>query len=296
MAIRKRSVKNHRNFVKARRRVRMRSALLLTLGVFALTALGRLLLAPALPGGVRTLLEALLTVLAFGGGAYLGLCVLDGDHSSLVPLRRLSRAQTLWVALLGVTAVFPMALIADLMDALRGVAETVPAAIAPANAGLLVKSVLIAPVCEELFFRGYLAPALERDGKLRAAVVTSVCFALVHPAAWTAHLAQGMLLYGVSARTGSLPAAILVHTACNLTLLTLGALGASGLLMGWSLAACIVKVLGCAVFAAVLKRAYTARETEGTFELRAADGFSRRERVWLAAALAALLLAMMLGG
>ena len=288
------------NLVKARRRVRMRSALLLTLGAFALTALVRGLLSlPALaavPRGTATLLETACTVLAFGGGAYLGLCVLDGDHRSIVPMRRLSRAQMRWLALLGVLAVCPMALISDLTDALRGMRAAGASQAAAANAALLVKRVLIVPVCEELFFRGYLLPALSPQGRLRASVIVSLCFALMHGSALTAHAALGLLLCLLTIQTGSLLAPILVHAGCNLALTSLGALGLSGLLMGWSLPACIVKVIGCAAFAAVLKRAVTARPAGGTFALWEGEGLTKRETALLASAAALLLLSMIVGG
>lgn len=288
------------NLVKARRRVRMRSALLLTLGAFALTALVRGLLSlPALaavPRGAATLLETACTVLAFGGGAYLGLCVLDGDHRSIVPMRRLSRAQMRWLALLGVLAVCPMALISDLTDALRGMRAAGASQAAAANAALLVKRVLIVPVCEELFFRGYLLPALSPQGRLRASVIVSLCFALMHGSALTAHAALGLLLCLLTIQTGSLLAPILVHAGCNLALTALGALGLSGLLMGWSLPACIVKATGCAAFAAVLKRAVTARPAGGTFALWEGEGLTKRETALLASAVALLLLSMIVGG
>lgn len=288
------------NLGKARRRVRMRSALLLTLGAFALTALVRGLLSlPALaavPRGAATLLETACTVLAFGGGAYLGLCVLDGDHRSIVPMRRLSRAQMRWLALLGVLAVCPMALISDLTDALRGMRAAGASQAAAANAALLVKRVLIVPVCEELFFRGYLLPALSPQGRLRASVIVSLCFALMHGSALTAHAALGLLLCLLTIQTGSLLAPILVHAGCNLALTALGALGLSGLLMGWSLPACIVKVIGCAAFAAVLKRAVTARPAGGTFALWEGEGLTKRETALLASAAALLLLSMIVGG
>ena len=288
------------NLVKARRRVRMRSALLLTLGAFALTALMRGLLSlPALaavPRGAATLLETACTVLAFGGGAYLGLCVLDGDHRSIVPMRRLSRAQMRWLALLGVLAVCPMALISDLTDALRGMRAAGASQAAAANAALLVKRVLIVPVCEELFFRGYLLPALSPQGRLRASVIVSLCFALMHGSALTAHAALGLLLCLLTIQTGSLLAPILVHAGCNLALTALGALGLSGLLMGWSLPACIVKATGCAAFAAVLKRAVTARPAGGTFALWEGEGLTKRETALLASAAALLLLSMIVGG
>ena len=288
------------NLVKARRRVRMRSALLLTLGAFALTALVRGLLSlPALaavPRGAATLLETACTVLAFGGGAYLGLCVLDGDHRSIVPMRRLSRAQMRWLALLGVLAVCPMALISDLTDALRGMRAAGASQAAAANAALLVKRVLIVPVCEELFFRGYLLPALSPQGRLRASVIVSLCFALMHGSALTAHAALGLLLCLLTIQTGSLLAPILVHAGCNLALTALGALGLSGLLMGWSLPACIVKVISSAAFAAVLKRAVTARPAGGTFALWEGEGLTKRETALLASAAALLLLSMIVGG
>ena len=288
------------NLVKARRRVRMRSALLLTLGAFALTALVRGLLSlPALaavPRGAATLLETACTVLAFGGGAYLGLCVLDGDHRSIVPMRRLSRAQMRWLALLGVLAVCPMALISDLTDALRGMRAAGASQAAAANAALLVKRVLIVPVCEELFFRGYLLPALSPQGRLRASVIVSLCFALMHGSALTAHAALGLLLCLLTIQTGSLLAPILVHAGCNLALTALGALGLSGLLMGWSLPACSVKATGCAAFAAVLKRAVTARPAGGTFALWEGEGLTKRETALLASAAALLLLSMIVGG
>lgn len=288
------------NLVKARRRVRMRSALLLTFGAFALTALVRGLLSlPALaavPRGAATLLETACTVLAFGGGAYLGLCVLDGDHRSIVPMRRLSRAQMRWLALLGVLAVCPMALISDLTDALRGMRAAGASQAAAANAALLVKRVLIVPVCEELFFRGYLLPALSPQGRLRASVIVSLCFALMHGSALTAHAALGLLLCLLTIQTGSLLAPILVHAGCNLALTALGALGLSGLLMGWSLPACIVKATGCAAFAAVLKRAVTARPAGGTFALWEGEGLTKRETALLASAAALLLLSMIVGG
>lgn len=288
------------NLVKARRRVRMRSALLLTLGAFALTALVRGLLSlPALaavPRGAATLLETACTVLAFSGGAYLGLCVLDGDHRSIVPMRRLSRAQMRWLALLGVLAVCPMALISDLTDALCGMRAAGASQAAAANAALLVKRVLIVPVCEELFFRGYLLPALSPQGRLRASVIVSLCFALMHGSALTAHAALGLLLCLLTIQTGSLLAPILVHAGCNLALTALGALGLSGLLMGWSLPACIVKATGCAAFAAVLKRAVTARPAGGTFALWEGEGLTKRETALLASAAALLLLSMIVGG
>ena len=287
------------NIGKARRRVQIRSALLLTLGVFAAMTLLRLA-QPALPAGLRMLFEMLLTLLAFGGGAYLGLCVLDGDHRRIVPVRRLSRAQTLWLALLGACAVCPMALAADLIDALFGVQDVVSDSQAlAASAALIVRSVLIAPICEELFFRGYLLHALERAGRLRAVVVVSLCFALAHAGGagvMAAHVLFSALLCLLTMKTGSLLAPVIVHACYNLTLIVLSGAGLSGLVTGWGLIACIVKLAGCAAFFAVLRRAFTARTESGTFALWEGGRLTRREIALLAAAGAALLLSIIVGG
>ena len=187
-------------------------------------------------------------------------------------------------------------MISDLTDALRGMRAAGASQAAAANAALLVKRVLIVPVCEELFFRGYLLPALSPQGRLRASVIVSLCFALMHGSALTAHAALGLLLCLLTIQPGSLLAPILVHAGCNLALTALGALGLSGLLMGWSLPACIVKVIGCAAFAAVLKRAVTARPAGGTFALWEGEGLTKRETALLASAAALLLLSMIVGG
>ena len=277
--------RNKLNIGKARRRVQMRSALLLTLGVsFAICVLRSLTVLS--PGWQWTDMPA--TVACFGGGAYLGLCVLDGDHRRIVPLRALSRAQILWLALLGVLCVAPMTLAQDLLGRLAGMtAETAIHAPQRPVAFLqtVVKSALLAPVCEELFFRGYLLQALAPHGRLRAAIVTSLCFALVHPLQGFVPLVLfGQLLCLMTNQTGSLLAPVLLHMGYNLTLIVLDALGLSGLLMGWSFVSCVLRLALCAAFAAALKRAYTARTQIGSFVLWEGGKLTRRERIKLIAA------------
>jgi len=290
------------NIGKERRRVQIRSALLLTLGACCLVSLLRMALAGVtLPYALRFLLETLVTLLAFGGGAYLGLCVLDGDHKKIVPVRLLSRAQMLWLSLLGVLTVCPMALASDLLGALVGGQVEAAAAVLDSSRFLAqaVKSALIVPVAEELFFRGYLLHALQRDGRLRAGVVTALCFALVHmhgAANLGAYALLGLLLALITFRTGSLLAPILVHACYNLTLLVLGGAGLSGMLIGWSAIACIVRLAGCAAFAAVLKRAHTARGDGRTFVLWEEGQLSRRETALLIASGILLLLSLIIGG
>ena len=297
--------RNKLNITKARRRVQMRSALLLTLGACLIVSSVRVLLAGTgtmLPFGLRWLLESGATLLAFGGCAHLGLCVMDGDHAKIVPMQRISRAQLLWLALLGVLAVSPLTLVRGLLAALMGQEMAAGGAQISGSAqfaAMIVKSVLIAPVCEELFFRGYLLPALERSGKLRAALIVSLCFGLVHTAG-AAQLASyvllSLLLCWMALHTQSLLAPIVVHAAYNLTLIVLGSFGLSGLFTGWSLMACTVRLVGCALFAAVLKRAYTARREQGVVALWEGGKLTRRETALLCAAALLILATLVMGG
>ena len=86
--------------------------------------------------------------------------------------------------------------------------------------------VLIAPVAEEIAFRGFLYPSLRPwTGRILAAVVTSVPFALLHAQqvghAW-APLALvflvSLVLVAVRERTGSVAASALVHACYNLSI------------------------------------------------------------------------------
>jgi len=274
--------RNKLNIVKARRRVRMRSALLLTLGAGAVVLALRF---AHLGGRLGMWADMLSTLVCFGGGAYLGLCVLDGDHRKIVPLRALSRAQILWLSLLGVLAVAPMTLAHDLTGKLVSIShETALSAPQRPVAFLqtVVKSALIAPICEELFFRGYLLHALERFGRMRAAVVTALCFALVHPLEGFAPLALlGLLLCWMTKRTHSLLAPVLVHMSYNMTIILISHLGLSALFSGWSFVSCALRLVLCAAFAAVLRRAYTARAEMASFTLWEGGALTRREMALL---------------
>jgi membrane protease YdiL (CAAX protease family) len=88
---------------------------------------------------------------------------------------------------------------------------------------------LVAPFCEELFFRGLLFPVmLRRMGMLAAVVLTSALFAFIHASqlahAWAAMVMLfivGVVLTIVRARAHSLAASVLVHTGYNLALFAL---------------------------------------------------------------------------
>ena len=290
------------NIGKARRRVQTRSALLLTAGSCVLVSFVRLLLAADIPYILRWLLEMLTTLTVFGGGAYLGLCVLDGDHRKIVPLKRLSRGQIRWLILLGVLATAPLALARDLIAALfegQNVFAFVPAMDCARFTAMFVKSVLLTPVCEELFFRGYLFPALKPQGNLRAAVVVSLCFALVHAAGIAnscAYVLLSLLLCWIALHTQSLVAPVIVHACYNLALLVMGSAGLSGLMSGWSLISCVIRLALSAAFVFVLKKAYLARPAGGMFALWEGGKPEKREILLFVCAGLLLFATLIMGG
>ena len=89
--------------------------------------------------------------------------------------------------------------------------------------------ILVAPVVEELFFRGFLYPALARPlGVAPAIALTAGGFALIHSEqlahAWAPLLvlfAVGMVLTGVRAKTKSVAVCVLIHMGYNFTLFIL---------------------------------------------------------------------------
>jgi membrane protease YdiL (CAAX protease family) len=83
--------------------------------------------------------------------------------------------------------------------------------------------IFIAPLVEELFFRGFLYPALSRwTGSALSIVVTAGAFSLLHEGqlahAWAPLLVLfivGVALTLVRARTGSVATSVLVHMGYN---------------------------------------------------------------------------------
>jgi len=96
--------------------------------------------------------------------------------------------------------------------------------------------IVVAPFCEELFFRGLLFPVLrQRLGMLAALVLTSGLFAIIHASqlgrSWAAVsvlFVVGVVLTLVRAKTDSLASSVLVHSGYNLALFTLVYLSTSG--------------------------------------------------------------------
>jgi uncharacterized protein len=93
--------------------------------------------------------------------------------------------------------------------------------------------ILAAPFMEELFFRGFLYPALARwTGRGTSIVVTGALFAAIHQQqlahAWAPLLilfVVGITLTTVRAQTGSLAASVLVHMGYNTAIFTLMFIG-----------------------------------------------------------------------
>ena len=87
--------------------------------------------------------------------------------------------------------------------------------------------VLVAPAIEELVFRGFIYPAVERKhGQIIAIAATSALFSALHFSQYGGHWAILLLLFYVGAvfgfvraRTGSVKATTILHAAYNATFL-----------------------------------------------------------------------------
>jgi hypothetical protein len=93
---------------------------------------------------------------------------------------------------------------------------------------LAIFGVTVAPLMEELFFRGFLYPALARPlGAAWSVIITAAGFALLHSpqlgGAWAPLLllyVVGVVLTLVRVRTGSVVPGFFLHAAYNLTIFT----------------------------------------------------------------------------
>jgi membrane protease YdiL (CAAX protease family) len=78
-------------------------------------------------------------------------------------------------------------------------------------------AVIVAPICEEIVFRGTVFPALRRRlGFHGGAIATGFLFALLHPPVdWAALVVLAYFLARAYERSGSLRASIIAHAANN---------------------------------------------------------------------------------
>ena len=228
---------------KARRRVRTRAALFLTIASFAgLILLGILRLTVQMSALSSAALGAVGTLVCFLLPALAGLFLIDGDQSAMLPMRSLSAQHVLFLSLTGALLVCPMSLLAEMPNAaLRLMGFALPErAAGTLDASLflpcLLASGLLAPICEELFFRGYLMGVFTRFGRGRAIWCTALLFALAHGVdmAFLPRALIGALLGDAMARTGSILAPMLVHGCYNIAIILINFSGASDLFTGYS--------------------------------------------------------------
>ena len=284
----------------ARRRVKMRSALLLTLWGAMVAAFWQALRATALahlPDAAALVLDMLAAALAWLLPAALGLLFVDGDQRRLLPARALTAEQTWRLALCGVLCVAPMTLLGDVLAAFSGVLGGGNAAMAAGRDAallvpLLVRSMLLTPLCEELFFRGYLLQALAPYGRRAAVLATALLFALSHAGRGLLPFALlGVLLSALTMRTGSLLAPLLVHGAYNGAVVLISFAGLSPLFDRLSLVSCALRLAMCAAFARELSFAWRARLSGRRVCLRSGGRLSVREGLMLILALLAMIAA-----
>jgi membrane protease YdiL (CAAX protease family) len=153
------------------------------------------------------------------------------DFGLIWPFERLSfGAAAAWLAIgaaLSMAAALllrPIADLADLDESAQQVSKSVEEAGGVGLALLMVGIVVIAPVVEELLFRGALLRALQRRFTVPVAIfVSAAVFAAVHvvgdPGSY--YVVPGLLLLGLlsgwqAARTGDLGRSVLLHMGFNL--------------------------------------------------------------------------------
>ena len=286
---------------KARRRVRTRAALFLTIASFTgLILLGILRLTVQMSALSSVALGAAGTLVCFLLPALAGLFMLDGDQHRMIALRALSAQHMLCLAAAGALFIGPAALLAELPGAalrLCGVELAQTAASAP-DSGLflpmLLQSALLAPICEELFFRGYLMGAFARAGRGKAAAATALLFAAAHgvDAAFLPRFLFGCLLGEMAQRTGSILAPMLMHGCYNAAVLLVSLSGLKP--AGNSLLFCVLGLMSAVLCFAMVARVYRARANRAPVEWGGA--LSRKEMAKIAAAVLAVIAAVIVSG
>ena len=289
---------------KARRRVRTRAALFLTAVSFTgLISLGILRLTVQMNALSSVALGAAGTLVCFLLPALAGLFLIDGDQSAMLPMRSLSAQHVLFLSLTGALLVCPMSLLAEMPNAaLRLMGFALPEQAAGAvDASLflpcLLASGLLAPICEELFFRGYLMGVFTRYGRGRAVVSSALLFSLAHGVdmAFLPRALIGALLGDAMARTGSILAPMLLHGCYNIAIILINFSGASDLFTGYSMLSCAVRLMGTALCWGAYARVCRARATRVAAEIQIGR-WKKKEIALLAAAVLATAAAVMTTG
>lgn len=293
-----------------------RVALLLCAGAVAgLTLVRAAVSMLALEGVAAILMQAAGLVLFTLLPSVLGLLVLDGDQTRIVRLQTLSAAQIALYAATGILAVFPasvlggllgrlsQSLVAEVSSTFAALAASTAANDAPALGPslflpMLLCHALLAPVGEELFFRGYLMGVWESGAQKTATIAVALLFALSHGlgSMTPVYLLLGLLFALLTQRSNSVLAAMLAHAGYNGALVSLEFLGAGALMDVSNLLACAVLLLGSAAFVAVLWRALALRPGVKRARFWDGRGLSRKEIALLAGAALALVASLIVGG
>ena len=186
------------------------------LAAFAAT----ILTASVLQGQGGRMAGAAPVVALFGLHGLVGIHVVRSELSKLASWFRIDRQAVLWglaggVALLAFNALYGLALAAlgvvppDVALMLRGLLP---------EFALVAWAAVLAPVVEEMYFRGRLLDAFTTKlGPGWAGTISSLAFAAIHgiPAFFPAYLVFAFVLLALRRRTGGLAAPILAHMINN---------------------------------------------------------------------------------
>lgn len=145
--------------------------------------------------------------------------------AEIFSIRKISYRKIILSILIGVCASFIFGCLQDLIKAL--INPTFSVILAPINALKInltffevYSAIILAPLCEELYFRGYLLSAFKKFGFIQAIIFSAFLFSFLH---WDSigHIITasiGGLIYGYLVyRTGSIFSSILAHTSFNAT-------------------------------------------------------------------------------
>lgn len=149
-----------------------------------------------------------------------------GRFTRAYGLRPVNTSKILLAALVGFALQFPFAELHNFVEGVAPLAFEQKARIArilaPESFGegisLVLSVVAIAPVVEELVFRGLLLPGIARgSGVVVGVAISTLGFALSHalPAPVAVAFAGGLVLSAITYRTGSLLPSIAMHAAHN---------------------------------------------------------------------------------
>ena len=206
------------------------------------------------------------SVLFFGGAAYLGVMVIDGDQHRLLRLRRLSASQALWYGVSGALTPFLTMLLAMALNAALGIDLEGVYIDGEVLYLFTLCSCVIAPVCEELFFRGYLMGALALNGRKPAVIASTVIFAVFHSVSvgTPGHIAMGVFFALAAMRSESLLASMIMHMAHNAVLVLLSLTGLSVPLETLNPFSAAVMIAACTALFYTWGRAWRARGVRET--------------------------------